>query len=76
MFLICVSLIALTVVAFMIRRERRYLKKSIKDVANDDIKKLLNIPTNDAVFPKSLKEKPQKPKASIKILHHINTERS
>lgn len=76
MFLICVSLIALILVVYFVRRERRYLKKNIKDVVNDDIKKLLNIPTNDALFPKSLEQKPQKPKASTKILHEINSERS
>lgn len=58
------------------RRERRYLESDLKNVISEDAKKYLNIPTEDATFPKT--PLPQqaseqgRSKPSRKILEDLN----
>jgi hypothetical protein len=67
-----VILIFLGVAGYFFWRDRRYLKKNIRDVAPDELKKFLNLPHPDAKFQQHLPSEAPKPRASRRILDGMN----
>lgn len=72
-------IIALAVFAFLaffiFYRDRQYLKKNLKDVMSVEVKKMVNLPTGDEIFPQRVDSQPSSTlakKASQRILVEIN----
>lgn len=61
-------------VFYFVTKDRRYLKKSTRDVVSEDVKKLLNIPTKSDEFPNKVLQKMPKTSASTRLLAELNKE--
>lgn len=61
-------------VGWFFYRDRRYLKKKLRDVVSEDMKPLLNIPTEKSEFSGQLTQKQKDKKTSQKILEDMNRE--
>jgi len=64
---------SLLLALFLRNKDRRYLEKKYKTVAPDNIKKYLNIKTNDTEFEKRIPSPDQaKKKLSAQIMDELN----
>lgn len=59
-------------VGWFFYRDRNYLKKELREVVSEDMKPILNIPTDKSEFPGQLLQKQGSKKASRKILEDMN----
>lgn len=72
MVLLFIILLLLLMAGWFFYRDRRYLKKKLRDVVSEDMKPLLNIPTPENGFSEQLTQKQKDKKASQKILEDMN----
>lgn len=75
MALFIMTALVLLVLLYFVARDRRYLKKKTRDVVDDDMKKILNIKTEDATFPEKLEKKQKTGRPSREILAAMNEDR-
>jgi hypothetical protein len=73
MILFFIILFLLFVASWFFYRDRRYLKKKLREVISEDMKPLLNIPTEENGFSEQLTQKQKDKKASRKILEDMNS---
>ena len=73
MVLFYIGIVLLFVAGWFFFRDRRYLKKKLRDVVSEDMKPILNIPTEENVFSEQLTQKQKDKKASRKILEDMNS---
>lgn len=76
MILIYLSLALALISFFLFKRDKKYLTKDIKDIADDDLKKFLNLPHQEACFSQKLKgssiQQERKNELSKQILQEMN----
>lgn len=69
-FLIAITLVLTITIA---RRDRKYLKRELKETVSEDTKRFLNIPVEkDTPFQNNLEEAPKQKKLSRQILEDLN----
>lgn len=74
MIVLLIILSALTIfllVGFYLK-DRRFLKKRVRDILSEEMRKSVNLPTGYDEFPKNLSEVQQKKTTSKKILEKMN----
>ncbi len=72
MLLFFITTIVLIFVIWYWRRERAYLKKGLREVVSEDMKKELNFPHDGATFDADLAKKQHEKRASRTILDEMN----
>lgn len=72
MYLIFITIFCLVIVIWLFKRDRQYRQKNIEDVVSNDLKKDLNLPTKDDLFPSELKKRTDKESPSKEILKGMN----
>lgn len=72
MIYVLLILVFLSVVGFLFLRDQRFLKKNLRDVAPKELKKFLNLPTDEATFSTRLSGKKPEPRASRRLLNEMN----
>jgi hypothetical protein len=74
MALFFLIIIMITITAFILKKDKIFRQKKIKDVIEDEeMKALLNLPHKSASFDKELKILSQKRDVSRQILEEINS---
>jgi hypothetical protein len=53
-------------------KDRRFLKKRVRDILSEEMRKSVNLPTNQDQFPKNLNGVQQKQRTSQEILKKMN----
>lgn len=74
MWLFILTFIGALIIFLLVRRQRRFLKKDLKEVISSDMKKELNLPTQDNSFSKELERESSKSSASKEIVKTMNKE--
>jgi hypothetical protein len=65
-------LASLGMVVWLWRRDRRYARKDLKEVAGEDLKAYLNLPHEKARFSGELEARAQKTRPSRDLLREMN----
>lgn len=75
MLLFILILAGLSVAVWLLRRDLHFVKKDLKEVASEDLKAYLNLPSGKASFGDDLQAKTRKSRPSRELLKEMNKER-
>lgn len=70
--LIIISALTIFLLVWLYLKDRRFLKKSVRDILSEEMRKSVNLPTSQDEFPKNLNEVQQKKRTSQEILEKMN----
>lgn len=70
--LIIISALTVFLLVWLYLKDRRFLKKRVRDILSEEMRKSVNLPTSQDEFPKNLNEVQQKKLASQEILKKMN----
>lgn len=72
MILILFIALILGIIIFLYYRDRKYRQKELESVVSEDVKKILNLPSDDDGFSKTLDRRSKGDSASKEILKGMN----
>lgn len=71
-FLVITSVLTIFLLVWLYLKDRRFLKKRVRDILSEEMRKAVNLPTSLDEFPKNLNEVQQKKRTSQEILKKMN----
>lgn len=75
MLLFILILAGLSLAVWLLRRDLGFIKKDLKEVASEDLKAYLNLPSDKARFGDDLQAKTRRSRPSREILKEMNKDR-
>ena len=72
LLLIIISALAIFLLMWLYLKDRRFLKKRVREILSEEMRKSVNLPTSLDEFPKNLNAIQEKKSASKKILEKMN----
>lgn len=70
--LMSVSVLTIFLLIWWYLKDRRFLKKRVRDILSEEMRKAVNLPTAQDEFPKNLNDVQQKKRTSQEILKKMN----
>ena len=72
LLLIIISALAIFLLVWFYLKDRRFLKKRVREILSEDMRKSVNLPTSQDQFPENLNAIQEKKSASKEILKKMN----